>query len=89
VELPAPRETWNVMVSALPGDREEMMERVQRLFPAFGIKWCCIVLNEFLRPDRERRQFAGATDQRQTQWDKARSLLLDVKNVLDTGWPTL
>ena len=41
-----------------PGTRS----RLEALFPLFGLKWCCILLNEFVVLDRERRSFAqGAT----------------------------
>ena len=30
--------------------------------PVYQIKWCCIMLNEFLRSDAERRAFAGGAD---------------------------
>ena len=34
--------------------------RVRVALPLFGIKWCLILLNEFLPPDFNRRQFASA-----------------------------
>ncbi len=58
-------------VSGLDG----LEARARRLFPAYQIKWCCIILNEFLRGDRERREFAhgaGVVDARKrAQLDKA------------------
>lgn len=89
VELPAPRKTWPEMVAALTDEPDWLTNRVRRLFPAMGIKWCGIVLNEFLQTERDRRDFAGesADDSRQRQWDKARALLHDVAAVLDTPWP--
>lgn len=34
--------------------------RSEALFPLFGIKWCCILLNEFIPRDLERRVFAAS-----------------------------
>jgi len=51
-------------------------ERVRLLQPAYQVKWCCIMLNDFGRDDRVRRDFAkGATDaneRRRMQLEKAR-----------------
>lgn len=33
--------------------------RAWLLWPSYRIKWCCIMLNEFIRTDQKRRQFAG------------------------------
>ena len=53
---------------------EALRERAYLLLPAFQIKWCCIMLNEFLPAAAQRRQFADPTsslDQRQRkQLDK-------------------
>jgi hypothetical protein len=58
-----------------PGFRE----RVRLLQPAYQVKWCCIMLNEFVRSDRARREFAkGAADadeRRRAQLEKARASL--------------
>lgn len=56
-------------------------QRAIALFPLFGIKWCCILLNEFMPYDLARRGFAGngaheAYEQILTrQLDKARIIL--------------
>jgi hypothetical protein len=53
---------------------------VESIYPLFGLKWCMIILNEFLPGALLRRHFAAtaATDrsalQRQ-QLDKARQML--------------
>ena len=36
--------------------------RVQALRPAYGLKWCCIMLNEFLPADSRRRAFSNPGD---------------------------
>jgi len=37
---------------------EEFKKRVTALLPLYKVKWCCILLNDFLEPDAERRNFA-------------------------------
>ncbi|MFL9880082.1 phosphotransferase [Herbaspirillum rhizosphaerae] len=53
---------------------EILRERARLLLPAFQLKWCCIMLNEFLPAAAKRRQFADPTlslEQRQRmQFDK-------------------
>ncbi|MGD0476327.1 MAG: aminoglycoside phosphotransferase family protein [Candidatus Velthaea sp.] len=46
--------------------------RLRAFFPLFGLKWCTIVLNEFLSDDWNRRQFAG--QQRKRERVKAEQL---------------
>jgi hypothetical protein len=56
-------------------------ERAGAMFPLFGLKWCCILLNEFVPKDQARRMFAGQagndgrTPVLQRQLGKARALL--------------
>ncbi|HWB58596.1 MAG TPA: aminoglycoside phosphotransferase family protein [Chthoniobacteraceae bacterium] len=39
-------------------------ERVKSLLPLYQLKWCCIILNEFLSPSAARRRFSsGGVDQ--------------------------
>jgi hypothetical protein len=38
-----------------------LIERARRLLPVFQVKWCCIMLNEFLPEAAKRRQFANPT----------------------------
>jgi len=57
--------------------------RIDTVWPLFGLKWCLILLNEFLREDRQRREFsAGAELDREaalmTQLDKAGAMLARV-----------
>lgn len=53
--------------------------RARLLLPVYRLKWCCIVLNDFLPAGGRRRQFSRSAEeqeQRKTrQLDKARSLL--------------
>ena len=49
------------------------------LLPAYQIKWCCIMLNDFLGADQLRRDFAldpaAAETRKQSQLAKAREAL--------------
>lgn len=61
------------------GEPDVVAARAGRLFPAFGIKWCCIVLNDFVKADRARREFAlgdaaEAEKRREQQFTKAKAL---------------
>jgi len=61
-------------------DWPNLRARVESVYPLFGLKWCMIMLNEFLPDQMLRRQFAAAVPadraalQRQ-QLDKARRML--------------
>lgn len=84
-ELPAPRSTQPQLVAALAeGVAGRALEaRVVRLFPVHGVKWCCLLLNEFLAEHRQRREFArpaaDAIDRRAEQLALAQQLLADVR----------
>jgi hypothetical protein len=82
-QIPVAEELWPVFVK---GIAEESFDRIDRrariLFPAYQLKWCCIILNEFLRTDSARRDFAaGSTDataRKAVQLEKARAALARV-----------
>lgn len=60
-ELPAPRATWPVFAAAtatMAGDTPLERQRQAALLPLYQIKWCCILLNEFLPAAGARREFA-------------------------------
>jgi hypothetical protein len=60
--VPVPREHLPVFVASLAslwGAPSAFRRRVELLLPVYELKWCCIMLNEFL-PDDGRRTFAGA-----------------------------
>ena len=53
---------------------------MESVYPLFGLKWCLILLNEFVADSFQRRQFAatGAADRsalQLQQLDKARRML--------------
>lgn len=43
-------------------DRGNLTKRFEIVYPLFGIKWCMILLNEFLPEHLLRRRFAGGSD---------------------------
>jgi thiamine kinase-like enzyme len=60
------------------GNPSELATRTRLLLPVFAIKWCCIVMNDFL-PSFERRRFADPegdeTRRKRAQLEKASRLL--------------
>lgn len=89
VEVPIPRrffaEFAESVASACPRP-DALRERILLLFPVYQLKWCCIVLNEFLPAGKARREFSEAhlraSRQLEVQLQKARGILDDVKS----GW---
>jgi hypothetical protein len=79
-QVPAPRAWWDHFVEgvgkALGGGDAHLRTRARWLFPVYQLKWCCIMLNDFLRAGRERREFSsgGEVDahRRRLQLDQAR-----------------
>jgi len=67
---------------------EQFRGRVAMLLPVYRVKWCCIVLNEFVRVSSSRRRFAGAgndlEDKKVTQLRKARRILQHLTDERDT-----
>jgi hypothetical protein len=67
------------LVQGLPWSKG-LRERVQAYYPLFGLKWCLILLNEFLPDQLLRRRFAGMNEQdrqgkQMEQLEKAESML--------------
>lgn len=65
-ELPAPRALYpafrDAVLAALGLDTAPHRARCDALLPACGLKWVCIMLNEFLATDAARRDFAERED---------------------------
>jgi hypothetical protein len=76
-------------------DREQTLpDRVRLLFPVLGIKWCLIMLNEFLPGYMNRRKAAGAfygsEKALENQLDKARRRFEAIRRWMDSpGQPFL
>jgi thiamine kinase-like enzyme len=66
-----------------------LAERVRRLLPVFQMKWCCIMLNEFLPDAAQRRRFANPTaapeQRKRSQLEKAQRFF---KLISNQSWPT-
>jgi len=78
VAVPAPADSAaEFMKRTIDGlrDAETCRQRIKLLMPAYQIKWCCIILNDFLPTDSARRKFAGQGSDEETrkrmQLDKA------------------
>ena len=62
--VPVPFEHFDVFISEALNysvNKAELTERAHLLFPIFEIKWCCLMLNEFLPDAAKRRRFANPT----------------------------
>ncbi len=67
------------------GGHAAFAQRVARVYPLFGLKWCLILLNEFLPEHFLRRQFASAArgDRQAVQ----REQLAKARQMLDQVYP--
>jgi hypothetical protein len=81
-QVPVPRQHRDLVSDvAATAIRDETgyRQRLALLGPIYEMKWCCIVLNEFLSDGGERRRFAAAAgavaNRKATQLDRARRLL--------------
>lgn len=84
--LPVPAEQWDPFVDVVVAELAESdlhRQRIALLRPVYQIKWCCILLNDFLPVGDQRRRFArygvDREDQKKKQLDKAR---LGLKQVI-------
>jgi hypothetical protein len=82
VAMPVPAGSLGEVVETLAGglsDPHRFRARVTLLVPVYRVKWCCIVLNEFVRVGGSRRRFAFAAAEleakKATQLQKARRIL--------------
>jgi len=74
--VPVGEEFLNAFVRGLGEfDTPGLRQRVSTLLPVYRIKWCCIMLNEFLPTDHRRRAFSDPAHdvvvRRRAQLDKA------------------
>lgn len=75
----AQKEDFIVRMQEAFGGDLEYRSRLEMLSPLFGLKWCLILLNEFVAVDMQRRGFAGMVTQdkaavRLRQLGKAKAL---------------
>lgn len=67
--VPVPREHFELFLKAAvraSGD-SALSDRVALLFPVYEVKWCCIMLNEFLPEGNERRSFARSAQSHESR----------------------
>src|SRR5262249_28106137 len=75
--VPAPREEYERFAAGVTADLSDPAwhrARAALLLPAYRVKWCCILLNDFLSAGARRRRFAAADqpDRQLLQLAKAR-----------------
>jgi hypothetical protein len=78
VAVPVPRKFYARFADRLAAARPRTAmhrKRFDLLLPVYGIKWICIMLNDFLPAGGKRRRFASGEDRRAEQLDKARAAL--------------
>jgi hypothetical protein len=80
--VPIARDYFDLVLTGVVADLSEpdrQRERIALLLPVYQVKWCAILLNDFLPVGSQRRRFAnGATDQTEQkarQLQKARNLI--------------
>ncbi len=66
-------------------DFPALVDRVESVYPLFGLKWCMILLNEFVSDSLQRRNFAAVTVQDRSelqmqQLEKARRMLNRIRS---------
>ncbi len=87
-ELPVNLRHWDAVVHPLDklfGAADDLPSRAVRLLPAYQVKWCCIILNEFIRTESARRRFAAGgapSDRKRLQLLKARQGLAKAFDLL-------
>ncbi len=95
--LPIPSDYFDWVARRVTSDLSEPkthLRNTQLLFPVYQIKWCSILLNDFIKSGSDRRTFStgGSADTRkETQLEKARlkldTLLAQTQSQLSTsGW---
>lgn len=88
VAVPVPRTYWNDFappLAELSPDPAATLRRMELMLPVYGCKWACIVLNEFLPENAERRRFAGGealAGRRADQIAKARAKIGEIREML-------
>jgi hypothetical protein len=95
IAVPIPHQHFDLVInrlSAMLPAALKLRDRVTVLMPIYRIKWCCILLNEYLPGGRTRREFADATGDlppsaRSTQLGRARAALarLTESGILTAG----
>lgn len=88
-QLPVKFDFWDDVANSIAagvGGQESLPLRARLLLPAYQIKWCCIILNHFLKTGRARREFARGAEVEQAkagQLAKAWRLLQNLRRLQD------
>ncbi len=88
-QVPVPLEFWGHFTNSLAnslGAENSLPLRARVLLPAYQIKWCCILLNHFIKSGKARREFArgaAAEEAKAGQLRKSRNLLRKVQGKID------
>lgn len=84
--VPVPQHYWDSFAAAVAEDLSDSpahLARFAALLPVYRLKWCCILLNDFLPAGSARRAFASGktvtAQQQAAQLEKARALLEAVR----------
>ncbi len=82
-------ERFLAAVAGLGADPAWQARRIRALLPLFRLKWCCILLNEFLPGPRERRAFARSPEAlghaRRRNLERARCLAAELRPEIRRG----
>ncbi len=85
-DLPVPESAFESFCSCTTGNfslPEKITRRAKNLLPFYRIKWCCILLNEFLPHNALRRRFAltsiSEQERKEQQLRKVQSMLATLK----------
>lgn len=81
------RAFWDALTESW-GEKEELVRRFHAAYPLFGLKWCLILLNEFVKEDLDRRRFASVQghetrELRRRQLAKAETMLNKVADTYE------
>jgi thiamine kinase-like enzyme len=92
--VPAPDDGWDLFVDrAFAGmaETDRLRARARMLFAVYRVKWCCILLNDFLAIGSKRRQFALSSanleEWKSRQLEKARRMLAAAEQLLEMNEP--
>ncbi len=77
-KIPIPMSYFDTFVkdiSSITSNPKLCQERINFLFPVYQIKWCCIILNIFLKTEKSRRIFSKSKQDPKKQLKLAKDLL--------------
>jgi len=66
-EIPIPKKFFSFFVEkcmSIISNPDSFLKRVKMIYPIYQIKWCCIMLNDFLPTGNKRREFALINNQK-------------------------